>query len=91
MAPPAPSNPQQPAAAAAAQQQAPQYGKLATWQRVPQWRVALLVGVGLAIAAVPVYMHSRRPEGVENPYAASKKRVRDERFAWYLSDEMPSK
>jgi hypothetical protein len=58
---------------------------------VPQRRVALLVAAGLALGALPVAMHSRRPEGVENPYQAAKQRTRDERFAWYQSDEMPSK
>lgn len=66
-------------------------GKLATWTAVPQSRVLLLVGAGLLLAAVPVAMHSRRPEGVENPYAESKRRTREQRFAWYKSDEMPSK
>ena len=47
--------------------------------------------LSLGVCAVPVIMHSRRPEGVENPYAASKRRQREERFAWYESDEMPSK
>lgn len=70
---------------------APVIGKLATWQRVPQWRVALLVGVGFALGAVPVYMHSRKEEGVQNPYHEAKLRQRAERFAWYESDEMPSK
>lgn len=69
----------------------PVVGKLATWQGVSQWRVAILVGIGFALGAVPVYMHSRQPAGVENPYAAAKQRTRDERFAWYQSDEMPSK
>lgn len=56
-----------------------------------QTRVALLVAVGFALGAIPVYLHSRQPAGVENPYAAAKQRTRDERFAWYQSDEMPSK
>jgi hypothetical protein len=68
-----------------------QAGKFATWQRVPQSRVALLVAAGFALGAAPVLMHSRRPEGVEHPYAAAKRRTREERFAWYQSDDMPSK
>jgi hypothetical protein len=85
--------PQQQAPAAPPQQPrtAPAAGKLATWTAVPQRRVALLVAIGFALGALPVYMHSRQPAGVENPYAASKQRQRDERFAWYQSDEMPSK
>jgi hypothetical protein len=66
-------------------------GKLATWARVPQSRVALLVGLGCALGALPVWMHSRAPKGVENPYAAAKLRERRERYAWYESDDMPSK
>jgi hypothetical protein len=66
-------------------------GKLATWRGVPQSRVALLVGLGCALCAWPVYMHSRAPKGVENPYAAAKLRERRQRFEWYESDEMPSK
>jgi hypothetical protein len=67
-------------------------GKFATWRGVPQWRVALLVGAGFALGALPVAMHAMNSkEGVESPYAASKKRQREERFAWYESDEMPPK
>lgn len=84
---PHPQQQQQRAAARAAASA----GKLATWTAVPQSRVLLLVGVGLGLCAVPVAMHSRQPQGIENPYAASKRRQREERFAWYESDEMPSK
>jgi hypothetical protein len=57
----------------------------------PQWRVLLLAGAGFALCAWPVYQHSKSPSGVENPYAAAKKRAREERFAWMTSDEMPEK
>ena len=89
--PPPPPPPRAPLASSAAAAGLRARGKLATWTAVPQSRVLLLVGVSLGVCAVPVIMHSRRPEGVENPYAASKRRQREERFAWYESDEMPSK
>jgi hypothetical protein len=66
-------------------------GKVGTFKPASQWRVAVMVGVGLALAAVPVWMHSRAREGVVNPYAAAKQRTRDERYAWYQSDDMPTK
>ncbi len=56
----------------------------------PQWRVALLVGIGFALAGLPVYMHSRDP-GRQDHYSVAKQKTREDRLAWMMSDEMPSK
>jgi hypothetical protein len=60
----------------------------------PQWRVLAIFGVAAALAAAPVYMHSRPREGGgarSDAYAAAKKKVRDDKLRWMHSDEMPSK
>ena len=54
-----------------------------------QRRIAVLVGIGFVLGAIPVYMHSRGPPEKRDAYHAQKKRQREQRLAWMQSDEMP--
>ena len=56
-----------------------------------QRHVALLVAVGLSLAAFPVYLHSKAPKERTDHYAATKKRNREQRLQWMHSPDMPTK
>lgn len=55
------------------------------------WKMLALTGLGLALAAYPVYKHSQAPSAQRDMYAASKKKARADKLAWMESDEMPEK
>lgn len=54
------------------------------------WKMLALTGIGFALAAYPVYQHSKQADK-GNMYAASKKKARADKLAWMESDEMPVK
>jgi hypothetical protein len=54
-------------------------------------RAAVLTALGFALAAYPVYQHSKVDPSAGNPYAAAKKKAREEKLRWIESDEMPLK
>lgn len=54
-------------------------------------KAALLTAIGFALAAYPVYQHSKADPNAGNPYAAAKKKAREEKLRWMESDEMPLK
>lgn len=50
-----------------------------------------MTAIGFALAAYPVYQHSKADPNAGNPYAAAKKKAREEKLRWMESDEMPLK
>ena len=67
----------------------PVFSEFKVWGN--QRKVALILGVGLALAALPVYLHSKAPKERSDHYAAAKKRTREQRLHWMHSPEMPTK
>jgi hypothetical protein len=55
------------------------------------WRAVVLTGLGFALAAWPVYQHSKAGPSKTDPYAVAKKKAREDRLKWMESDEMPLK
>jgi hypothetical protein len=56
-----------------------------------QGKMLLLTGLGLALAAYPVWAHSQSGSDKRDAYAAAKKKTREDRLRWIESDEMPAK
>lgn len=54
-------------------------------------KAAALIAIGFGLAAYPVYQHSKVDPNAGNPYAAAKKKAREEKLRWMESDEMPLK
>lgn len=52
-------------------------------------KAAVLTALGFGLAAYPVYEHSKVDPNAGNPYAAAKKKAREEKLRWIESDEMP--